>query len=71
MLSTGQLYHVVYLTWNIKFVHNRNPPKAPVAQLDRVPGYEPGGRRFESFRARHLNCCIFKWLETLTADSNV
>ena len=28
------------------------PDKAPVAQLDRVPGYEPGGRRFESFRAR-------------------
>ena len=28
--------------------------QAPVAQLDRVPGYEPGGRRFESFRARHL-----------------
>ncbi len=27
--------------------------KAPVAQLDRVPGFEPGGRRFESFRARH------------------
>ena len=27
---------------------------APVAQLDRVPGYEPGGRRFESCRARHL-----------------
>ena len=26
---------------------------APVAQLDRVPGYELGGRRFESFRARH------------------
>ena len=26
---------------------------APVAQLDRVPGYEPGGRRFESFLARH------------------
>ena len=25
---------------------------APVAQLDRVPGYELGGRRFESFRAR-------------------
>ena len=29
------------------------PGLAPVAQLDRVPGYEPGGRRFESFRARH------------------
>jgi hypothetical protein len=28
-------------------------PKAPVAQLDRVPGYEPGGREFESLRARH------------------
>ena len=28
---------------------------APVAQLDRVPGYEPGGREFESLRARHLS----------------
>ena len=27
---------------------------APVAQLDRAPGYEPGGRTFESCRARHL-----------------
>lgn len=27
---------------------------APVAQLDRVPGYELGGRRFESFRARQV-----------------
>jgi hypothetical protein len=26
---------------------------ALVAQLDRVLGYEPSGRRFESFRARH------------------
>ena len=26
--------------------------QAPVAQLDRVPGYEPGGREFESLRAR-------------------
>ena len=30
-------------------------PHAPVAQLDRVPGYEPGGREFESLRARHIN----------------
>ena len=29
---------------------------APVAQLDRVPGYEPGGRGFESCRARQF--CI-------------
>ena len=27
---------------------------APVAQLDRVPGYELGGREFESLRARHF-----------------
>ena len=27
---------------------------ALLAQLDRVPGYEPGGRRFESSRARQL-----------------
>ena len=27
---------------------------ALVAQLDRVPGYEPGGWRFEASRARHL-----------------
>src|SRR5689334_15510391 len=28
---------------------------APVAQLDRVPGYEPGGREFESLRARQFS----------------
>jgi hypothetical protein len=28
---------------------------ARVAQLDRVPGYEPGGRRFESFHAHHTS----------------
>ncbi len=27
---------------------------APVAQLDRVPGYEPGGQRFESSQAHHF-----------------
>ena len=31
-----------------------NNDHAPVAQLDRVPGYEPGGREFESLQARHL-----------------
>src|SRR5438132_288154 len=29
-----------------------NASNAPVAQLDRVPGYELGGREFESLRAR-------------------
>jgi hypothetical protein len=27
---------------------------APVAQLDRAPGYEPGGREFESLRAHQF-----------------
>ncbi len=30
------------------------PISAPVAQLDRVPGYEPGGHTFESCRAHHI-----------------
>ena len=32
----------------------RQIKEAPVAQLDRVFGYEPKGRRFESFRAHHI-----------------
>ena len=40
---------------------------APVAQLDRVPGYEPGGRRFESFRARHLKTMKFVLIKLLIA----
>ena len=32
---------------------------APVAQLDRAPGYEPVGRRFESFRAHHFPLNFF------------
>ncbi len=34
---------------------------APVAQLDRVSGYEPGGREFESLRARHKITHQFKY----------
>ena len=33
-------------------ITRHNCTQAPVAQLDRAPGYELGGRRFESFRAR-------------------
>jgi hypothetical protein len=43
------------LTKDPETMRIRPPHSAPVAQLDRVPGYEPGGRRFESFRARHRN----------------
>ena len=32
----------------------RRTNNAPVAQLDRVPGYEPGGREFESLRAHQI-----------------
>gem|GEM_PF-2441365 len=32
----------------------RPPLNALVAQLDRVLGYEPSGRRFESSRVRHI-----------------
>ncbi len=38
-----------------------NPPLsksiiyAPVAQLDRVLGFEPSGRGFESLQARHIS----------------
>ena len=28
-------------------------PKCALSSVDRVPGYEPVGRRFESSRARH------------------
>src|SRR5258705_6399235 len=39
---------------NAPFCRPRSGPagKAPVAQLDRAPDYESGGRTFESFRAR-------------------
>ena len=39
-------------------VQVRHQSVAPVAQLDRVPGYEPGGRGFESCRARSFTCAI-------------
>ena len=29
--------------------------RCALSSVDRVPGYEPVGRRFESFRARHKN----------------
>src|SRR6187200_2741049 len=39
------------LTESPSILHNS--ASAPVAQLDRAPGYELGGREFESLRARH------------------
>ena len=40
---------------------------APVAQLDRVPGYEPGGRGFESYPA-HQNFGALSYLKALFAS---
>jgi hypothetical protein len=48
------MLHLERLDSNIMLLDNA-PPYAPVAQLDRVPGYEPGGREFESLRAHHIN----------------
>jgi hypothetical protein len=39
---------------------------APVAQLDRVFGYEPKGREFESLRAHHRSTDISKYCRSLS-----
>src|SRR5690606_1502673 len=44
---------------------------APVAQLDRVPGYEPGGREFESLRARHHALAASEVLQDLERQAQV
>ena len=36
---------------------------APVAQLDRVTGYELGGRGSESLRAHHFFAPVAQWIE--------
>src|SRR5262245_12714789 len=42
----------------------RQPPCAPVAQLDRAPDYESGGQEFESLRARQLISLVFSGFST-------
>ncbi len=45
--------------------------RAPVAQLDRVPGFEPGCRGFESLRARQANQApAVAWMEPRFARRN-
>ena len=46
---------------------------APVAQLDRVLGYEPSGQRFESSRVRHfsfLSSFSLNFLNKIFVDFN-
>ena len=52
VVCSPSLRHLTKFPSSILFAVLNN---APVAQLDRVPGYELGGRRFESFRARQIN----------------
>jgi hypothetical protein len=50
----------------LKFIHNLQ--NAPLAQLDRVVGFEPIGREFESLRVRH-RCCVLK-MKSVPQNSN-
>ena len=48
---------------------------APVAQLDRVSGYEPEGQGVESLPARHkeqynISCAVFYYVSEISRDSN-
>ncbi len=43
-------------------IHGIILPDAAVAQLDRVLGYEPRGRGFESCQPRHLTGVSGRWV---------
>jgi hypothetical protein len=46
-------------------------PLAPLAQLDRASGYEPGGRRFESCRARQTSLAVpVTWVTVHSEDTD-
>ena len=47
------------------------PLRAPVAQLDRAPDYESGGRRFESFRARHFQKSANWWASGMSGRRKI
>ena len=64
---------MVYIDSNLALTYSTRPLKwdlhALVAQLDRVLGYEPSGRRFESSRVRHIiKPCLFRWGFLLVAQ---
>ncbi len=52
-------YLMLLATKHVRYLLNLRYKKivycGRVAQLDRVPGYEPGGRRFDSCRVRHFS----------------
>ena len=51
-LSNSIFPNLTLIGFLLKYIYSC----APVAQLDRVPGYEPGGRGFESYPA-HQDFC--------------
>ena len=56
-----KIIRYTYLSLTKKpFFHILRDLDALVAQLDRVLGYEPSGRRFESFRVRHFKKKSYK-----------
>ncbi len=55
MRSVGEVSLLAGLVFSIWIRIMRLSFSAPVAQLDRVSGYEPEGRAFESLRARQKN----------------
>ena len=54
MPQNGMVYPTNCNTWNAKLGYNASYT-APVAQLDRVGGFEPLGRGFESLRVHQIN----------------
>ena len=60
--SNPSLSAISFSGWQrtVEVALNRKDQCAAVAQLDRVPGYEPGGRRFESSQPRHYFGTLFR-----------
>ena len=54
MPQNGMVYPTNCNTWNAKLGYNATNT-APVAQLDRVGGFEPLGRGFESLRVHQFS----------------
>jgi hypothetical protein len=48
----GHVPHDIIVVSRVPHEARNHPTRAPLAQLDRASGYEPGGRKFESCRAR-------------------
>ena len=73
VLTLGTLFYVSVFYVDIMSSHIHNSPfsNAPVAQLDRVPGYELGGREFESLRARHFPHFVGLQMDRLFPCSSV